>query len=162
MQRSESHRVPALRHMETEDRSPNLRLLLNAPFRLSVLAIGRKEWKSSGRLNAGSGEVDAGGVVCDATEPSEDRLGMSNGSVNMHRNCKIEVYDCNFEEKQHTTLRAVPPVHYGMSTIVHRSIAIAKTGRKDIQTDASGWHFLFSFCPRDVVSFLQSVKAKIL
>ena len=77
MQPGESNRVPASRHMGAGDRSPNLRLLLNAPFRLSVLAIGRREWKSSGRLNAGSGEVVAGGVACDATEPSEDRLGMS-------------------------------------------------------------------------------------
>jgi hypothetical protein len=126
--------------------SPNLRLLVKEPFKLSVLAMGRNEWKSSGRLKAGSGEVDADGVACDATEPSEDRLGMSNRHVNMHRNTDIEVCDCNFKENQHTTLRAIPPVHYRMSTIVHRSIAIAKTGRKHIQTHASGWHFLFSFC----------------
>jgi hypothetical protein len=77
MQPSESNRVPASRHMEAGDGRSDLRLLLKAPFRLSVLAMGRNEWKSSGRLKAGSGEVDAGGVACDATEPSEDRLGMS-------------------------------------------------------------------------------------
>ena len=146
MQRSESRPVPASRHMETEDRSSNLRLLVKEPFKLSVLAMGRREWNSSGRLKAGSGDVDAGGVACDATEPSEDRLGMSNRHVRMHRNTDFELYNCNFEESEHTTLRAVSPVHYGMSTIVHRSIAIAKTGRKHIQTHASGWHFLFSFC----------------
>jgi len=123
------------------------------PFKLSVLAMGRREWNSSGRLKAGSGDVDAGGVACDATEPSEDRLGMSNRHVRMHCNTDFELYNCNFEESEHTTLRAVSPVHYGMSTIVHRSIAIAKTGRKHIQTHASGWHFSFSFCFATSFSF---------
>ena len=47
-------------------------------------------------------------------------------------------------EVQHTTLRTISPVHDGIP-IVHRSIPLAKTLRKHIQTDASWWHFLFSF-----------------
>ena len=76
------------------------------------------------------------------------------GKVSTHRSSDFKVCNCNFEKGlQHTTLRAIPPVHYGMSTSVHRSIAIAKTGRKHIQTHASGWHFLFSFCFATSFSF---------
>jgi len=51
----------------------HLRLLVKETFRLSVLAMGRREWNSSGRLKAASGKVE-GCVGCDVTEPSEDLL----------------------------------------------------------------------------------------
>lgn len=44
----------------------------------------------------------------------------------------------------HTTLRTISSLQHGVS-VVHRSIALAKTVGKDIQTDASGWHFSVFF-----------------
>lgn len=44
-------------------------------LRLSVLAIGRNEWKRSARLKAG-GDVELD-VDCEARDPSEECLGMS-------------------------------------------------------------------------------------
>jgi hypothetical protein len=73
----------------------NLRLLVIAPCKLSVLAIGRREWKRSARCMAGRGEVEAG-VGCDAMEPADERLAMSDECQyrRMSLAMKMGVPDC--------------------------------------------------------------------
>lgn len=80
MQCSESNRAPASHpygnwRLKIYDRN-NLRLLVSAPLRLSVLAMGRRERKRSARLNAGGGEVEVE-TDCGVREPLDVLLGIS-------------------------------------------------------------------------------------
>jgi hypothetical protein len=59
------------------------------PCKLSMLAIGRREWKRSARCIAGNGDVEAG-VGCEAMEPAEERLAISG--------CNVSLGKARFEE----------------------------------------------------------------
>jgi hypothetical protein len=106
-----------------------------------VLAMGRNEWKRSARLNAGGGEVELD-ADCGVREPLDVLLGMS---AKMSMDCVLNsLRRAKCVAGKHTTHCTISSLQHGVS-VVHRSIALAKTVCKHVQTDASWWHFLALF-----------------
>lgn len=110
MPENDRNRVPAASH---RGREQNLRLEVRAMFRLSVLAIGRREWTKSARLKAGMGDVEEG-VGCDAMEPADDLRVLSRlvlvdsrkrveSTATKRQNVRIDIPLCAL------SLRSIPP-----------------------------------------------------
>jgi hypothetical protein len=117
----------------------NVRLEFMVKFRLSVEAIGRRDWNSSARLKAGMvGVKVCGGVGAEAMEPSEERRVASRNELKT-----MGIYE-DENEGTLTTLCTISPLHNRMSSyraaifVPHR---LAKTAREHIQTHTSGWHY---------------------
>lgn len=124
----------------------NVRLEFMVKLRLSVEAMGRRDWNSSARLKAGMVGVNCGGGVgAEAIEPSEERRVTSGNVLEKIKICEDE------GERGLTTLCTISPLHNRMSSyraaifVPHR---LAKTAREHIQAHTSGWHYpqVLLFC----------------